>query len=71
MEKFNTVKKLLLLTSVFASSISFAQTSHPLKFDLQVNTTTFHNWYKDYVGTRLQISAPAAFCKRPCLHNIE
>lgn len=56
MKQFNAFKKLMLVTCIGVSSVVNAQTSHPLSFDSSANNTWNH--YKDYVGTRLQVTAP-------------
>ncbi len=52
-----TLKNLLLATCIAGAGVANAQsyTSHPLAFD--------GNYYKDYVGTRLQVSAPTSIAR--------
>ncbi|MES2701141.1 MAG: T9SS type A sorting domain-containing protein [Bacteroidota bacterium] len=62
MKQFNTCKSLLLATFLGAAGVAqgqVAQTSHPLAFENLIGTTTFRNFYKDYVGVRVQVTAPS------------
>jgi hypothetical protein len=67
MKQLNTLKGLLLATCMGTAGVvsaQFANTAHPnaftQTFTSSSGSTTFNNWYKDYVGTRLQVTQPSA-----------
>lgn len=63
MKQFNTCKSLLLAGLVCGAGVVQAQvanTAHPLAFETVAGTTTLYNYYKNYVGERVQVSAPSS-----------
>jgi PA domain/Secretion system C-terminal sorting domain len=60
MKQINAVKKLLLVALLGVASSASGQV-HPKAFGPQTigATTTASNWYKDYVGLRFEVTAPA------------
>ena len=55
-----TLKTLFLTTCLGAASVVNGQTLHPLTFTKTVGTTTYKNWYKDYVGLRFAVTSPVS-----------
>ncbi len=61
MKQFNTVKNLLLASLLGAASTVNGQTVvHPVVYGPAVVGTDSSNWYKDYVGVRVQVNAPSS-----------
>ncbi len=60
MKYFYTLRNLVLAACVGMAGIATAQTSHPLSFGMATSSASSNNFYKDYVGLRFQVSAPAA-----------
>ena len=58
MIQFDTLKKLFLGSLLLGASSVNAQTAHPIATD-NVAGNTVKNWYKDYVGTRLEVTKPS------------
>ncbi len=59
MIQFDTLKKLFLGSLMLGASALNAQTAHPIATGTLGGTTAVNNWYKDYVGTRLEVTKPA------------
>ncbi|MGZ3752890.1 MAG: PA domain-containing protein [Mucilaginibacter sp.] len=61
MKQFNTVKNLLFASLLGAASTVNGQTVvHPVVYGPAVYGTDSSNWYKDYVGVRVQVNAPSS-----------
>ncbi len=58
MIQFDTLKKLFLGSLILGASAVNAQTAHPIATGT-VGGAAVNNWYKDYVGTRLEVTKPA------------
>ena len=59
MKQFNSFKTFLFLAFFGSVAVANAQTAHPLSFGI-VGTNTSTNFYADYVGTRFEVTSPAA-----------
>jgi PA domain-containing protein/type IX secretion system substrate protein len=58
MRKTSTFKGLLIVAAILIVSPNVKGQVHPLSFGI-AGTATLTNWYKDYVGVRLTVTAPA------------
>ncbi len=59
MKRINTIKLLLFVTLLFAAGAVNAQ-RHPLAFGTLGGAYSASNWYKNYVGLRLEVTTPPA-----------
>jgi len=61
MKQFNTAKKLLLASLIgVASSVNGQTITHPLAFASTDPGVDSPNWYRNYVGVRVEVDAPAS-----------
>lgn len=63
MKQFNIVRNFIVVALLGLTNIVNGQTFHPLAFDsimgANPSKVAAANWYKDYVGERLQVTAPS------------
>ncbi len=59
MKHFDFLKKSLIAASLLLSASAVQAQIHPLAFTVNISGTDFDNWYKNYVGLRLQVVSPA------------